>query len=149
MQATCAICESVIVSQQTCVVVGHEVVHRTCAKSGNKTRHQQLVQRVADLKAEVAGTKRRLDELARATLRDLKELGMTRAALRAEREAKEFLDAQLADAETQRRQAMAECVRLRAELAAERDKQSVTEAPAESEPEHDDTAERFRLLELD
>lgn len=152
MHATCAICELPLVSLQKCVVIGCEVVHRACALTGRKTLYQKFCQRLAGVESDMERSQRDYAGAAHLLSQLKIEVGRLEKRLAAERETKEFALERLADAEAQRREAMAESARLRAELANIMEREDRAELATARDPvskSEDDTAERFRLMELD
>jgi hypothetical protein len=142
---TCAICEQAITKAQRFVLVATEAVHRTCATSGQPTRLLKAEQAIAELQLGHATLRRQVDELERSVAQLRMVARSVRERMDAERGAKELVTVELLGANEQRREAMAECERLRARIA-----ELESPAPARSETaETDATALRFGLLELD
>jgi hypothetical protein len=151
---TCAICEQAITKAQRFVLVATEAVHRTCATSGQPTRLLKADQAIAELRVGHAKLRRQVEELERSVAQlnrmvarsvSADVVARLRERVDAERGAKELVTVELLSVNEQRRQAMAECDRLRARIA-----ELESPAPARSDAvEVDATELRFGLLELD
>lgn len=145
MRPACAICILPFSGSQSFVLVGTEAVHRACAANGGKTRLQKIEEQVEALGVSVAQGARQARELTITHERLTGEnLSLTRQ-LANEREAKVDMANALLVAQDQRREAMAECSRLREELARARDVEEESPAPERA----DGAVVMFSLLELD
>ena len=149
MPPSCAICELPLLKQERFVLIGSETAHRECAMQGRSTRGQRLQVELAESEHRVArrvvALEARREEVARLTER-----------VAVERAAKEATAKALLAAEQQRREALAECDRLRAmmaEMVAPRPDlgqiAQVAQADERPQDEQDASVARFSLLELD
>lgn len=151
MPATCAVCLQPIVTRNDVRVSGTEVMHRSCAASGQETVGWRQKRQIAELR-EALTFAQECEKRQAALLRKERER-VDRAVLAADRRvdnAGAERDAALSDqvrAEIARDVAIRELNIVRAELAKRTPTPEVTPPPAEDT--RDATVIRFSLLDLD
>jgi hypothetical protein len=152
MPATCAICLQSIVALNDVRVFGTEVMHRTCASSGQETIGQRHQRELADLRRELVSTQ---ESLRRQALAFQQEQRRAQNSERAARIADERCDnARHERDEAVSRQVQAEVARdaaIRERNAARADLAKRTSAPEspQIEDQRDATVIRMSLLDMD
>ena len=149
--ASCAACLQPILRSQQFVLDDTEVFHRACVGQRYRSKQRIADQRVRDLEAQLADTRRAAaraevdlnQERNQSTSRGAEVISLT-AMLSGTRTQLFATEDRLAATRNELSAARAETAAVRAELATVK-----PEAPTKQEDDLDASAQRFRMLELD